>query len=234
VGAEEDNIMRSNRAFGSLLAAVLIAGPFVIAGSLVSATAQTAPPPPAAKRPQAQAAPKEVQKSAPPVAPAPAVPAPAAAAAPPAAATDNGPSSTTAVYGDWVVRCSQPAGTRVCEAAQTIYVQGQQNPIALIAIGREKQSDPMRLVVQVPLNVTVTTRAKIALKEGDPPLELNFDRCIPSGCFAMVQPADDAVRRLRGQPDAGRITYKDASEQDVGFQFSLRGLAPALEALARS
>ena len=30
-------------------------------------------------------------------------------------------------------------------------------------IGREKQSDPMRLVVQLPLNVTVTAQAEVRL-----------------------------------------------------------------------
>jgi invasion protein IalB len=199
--------MYPNRVFGWLVVAALIAAP------LTTAPAQTPPPP--AKRPPATAAPKD----------APPKEAPRAA---------QGPSATTAVYGDWVVRCSQQAGTRTCEAAQTIFAQGQQDPIALIAIGREKQGAPMRLVVQLPLNVTVSTRAKITLGEADPPLELNFERCIPSSCFAMIQSADDAVRRLRAHPDAARISYKDASDKDVAFQFSLRGIAPALDALAKS
>jgi invasion protein IalB len=117
--------------------------------------------------------------------------------------------------------------------AQTIYVQGQQAPIAVVAIGREKQTDPLRMVIQLPLNVNVSTRARIALKEGDAAIELNFEHCVPAGCFAVVQPADDAIRRLRAFAEPGRISYKDASQRDVGFQFSLRGLAPALDALLK-
>ncbi len=218
--------MFPNRALGWMIAAVLIAAP------LTSAPAQTPPPPAPAKRPPTTAAPKDAApKEAPRAAQAPAAtPSPKA---PSAGGIEEGPSATTAVYGDWVVQCSQQTGTRICETAQTIFVQGQQSPIALIAIGREKQGAPMRLVVQVPLNATVSTRLKITLREADPPLELNFERCIPSGCLAMIQAADDAVRRLRAQPDTGRLSYKDAADKDVAFQFSLRGLAPALDALPK-
>jgi invasion protein IalB len=219
--------MYPNRVFGWLVVTALIAAP------LTTALAQTPPPP--AKRPPATAAPKDAPpKEAPRAAPSPVPATTPSPNAPAVGGIQEGPSATTAVYGDWVVRCSQQAGTRTCEAAQTIFAQGQQDPIALIAIGREKQDAPMRLVVQLPLNVTVSTRAKITLGEADPPLELNFERCIPSSCFAMIQSADDAVRRLRAHPDAARISYKDASDKDVAFQFSLRGLAPALDALAKS
>ncbi len=216
--------MDPNRVLGWLVATVLVAAP------LTTAPGQT---PPAAKRPATTAAPKDAPpKGTPRPAPSPATtPSPDA---PAAGGIEEGPSATTAVYGDWVVRCSQQAKTRTCEAAQTIFAQGQQDPIALIAIGREKQGAPMRLVVQLPLNVTVSTRVKITLREADPALELNFERCIPSGCFAMIQSADDAVRRFRAHSDAARISYKDASDKDVAFQFSLRGLAPALDALAKT
>jgi invasion protein IalB len=222
--------MYSNRVFGWLVATALIAAP------LTTAPAQTPPAPPAppAKRPPATAAPKDAApKEAPRAAPSPATtPAPNTPAA--AGGVGEGPSATTAVYGDWVVRCSQQGGARTCEAAQTIFAQGQQNPIAVIAIGREKQGAPLRLVAQLPLNVTVPSQVKIILAPNDPPLELTFEQCLPSSCFAMIQSADNAVRRLRAHPDVARISYKDATEQDVGFQFSLRGLAPALDALAKS
>ncbi|MGP0090723.1 MAG: hypothetical protein ACLPKB_12300 [Xanthobacteraceae bacterium] len=43
----------------------------------------------------------------------------------------NAPSMTTATYGDWVVRCSQQAEKRVCEAEQTLFVQGQPGSVSL-------------------------------------------------------------------------------------------------------
>jgi invasion protein IalB len=152
----------------------------------------------------------------------------------PAATVENGPSATTAVYGDWLLRCNQQADVKMCEVAQTVYVQGQQNPVALVAIGREKQGQPMRLVLQVPINVTVSAKAKIAIKEGEPLVEFSFERCVPAGCFAIMQPADEAVRRLRERSEPARITYLDSSSKEIGLQFSLRGLGSALDALAKA
>jgi invasion protein IalB len=155
------------------------------------------------------------------------------AAAPQDTTIGNAPSMTTATYGDWVVRCSQQTEGRLCEAAQTLFVQGQPNPVALIAVGREKSTEPLRLVVQLPVNVTFAGRLKITVKEGAPTIDLNIERCVPAGCFAVMQPADDALRQLRAQTDPGRISYKDAGQHDVAWPFSLRGLAQALDALAK-
>jgi invasion protein IalB len=205
--------MRSGSLIGWVLALAISAAP---------AAAQTPPAPqaPAAKRPAPSAAPTR--------------PAPAPGSVAQNPSLDAGPTSTTATYGDWVVRCSQSGDTQVCEVAQTIYLQGQQAPIAVVAIGRDKKTSPLRMVLQLPLNVNVATRVKIALKEGDVPIELNFENCIPTGCFAVVQPADETMRRLRAHTEAGRISYKDASQRDIAFQFSLRGLSLALDALLKS
>src|SRR5262249_52420613 len=110
--------MRSGSVIGWVVALVILVAP---------AAAQTQPPP-APKRPAPSAAPTR-----PAAAPGPAAQTPAEPGA---------PSATTASYGDWVLRCSQTADTPVCEVAQTIYVQGQQAPIAVVAIGREKKSAP--------------------------------------------------------------------------------------------
>lgn len=205
--------MRSGSSIGWALA---------LAISAASAAAQTPPAPqaPAPKRPAPSAAPTR--------------PAPAPGSVAQNPSLDAGPTATTATYGDWVVRCGQSGDTQVCEVAQTIYLQGQQAPIAVVAIGRDKKTSPLRMVLQLPLNVNVATRVKIALKEGDVPIELNFENCIPTGCFAVVQPADETMRRLRAHTEAGRISYKDASQRDIAFQFSLRGLSLALDALLKS
>jgi len=172
-----------------------------------------------------------------PAQPAPPAPRPPAAPVPKPPATGSAqeatPSMTTATYGDWVVRCTQQAEHHACEVAQSIYLQGQPNPVAVIAVGREKPSEPLRLVVQLPVNVTFAGRLKITLKEGAPTIDLNIERCVPAGCFAVMQPADEALRRLRTQTDPGRISYKDASQRDVEWPFSLRGLSSALDALQK-
>ncbi len=193
----------------------------------VPAAAQLAPPVPRA--PVAQIPPRPAATT-----PAPPAPAPRPVAAAPQDTTiGNAPSMTTATYGDWVVRCSQQTEGRLCEAAQTLFVQGQPNPVALIAVGREKPTEPIRLVVQLPVNVTFAGRLKITLKEGAPTIDLNIERCVPAGCFAVMQPADEALRQLRAHTEPARMAYKDAAQHDVAWPFSLRGLPQALDALAK-
>ncbi len=109
----------------------------------------------------------------------------------------------------------------------------QPKPVALIAVGREKPTEPIRLVVQLPVNVNIPGRLKITLKEGVPAFDLNIERCVPTGCFVVLQPADDILRQLRAQADPGRISYKDAAQHDVARPFSLRGLSQALDALPK-
>ncbi len=55
----------------------------------------------------------------------------------------------------------------------------------------------------------------------------------PSGCFAESAGTDEAARRLRGEAGQGRILYKDGLNRDVALPVSFRGLAQALDALAK-
>ena len=56
------------------------------------------------------------------------------------------PSSTSASYGDWIMHCQRLGdwadAERVCEAAQLIRAQDQQNTVAEVAIGRLKKNGP--------------------------------------------------------------------------------------------
>jgi invasion protein IalB len=167
-------------------------------------------------------------------APAPAATAPAAAAqaiAPVAAE----PSTTTASFGDWVLRCQRvgesEAGTRVCEVAQAMQVQGQKTPIAQIAIGRAAVGEPLRVTLVLLPDVSFPSSAQVV---GDGAvLDLPWRRCLPSGCFADAVAKDDLLKRWRGLTEPGRIVVKSASGREVAIPLSFRGLAPALDALAK-
>jgi invasion protein IalB len=71
---------------------------------------------------------------------------------------DAAPTSTSASFGDWVLRCQRIGNgaemLHVCEVAQQIRAQDQQNPLAEVAIGRLKKSDPLLRTVVLPVNVT--------------------------------------------------------------------------------
>ena len=146
------------------------------------------------------------------------------------------PKSTTAAFGDWVLRCNrveiENQTQRICEVAQTITIQGQQAPVAELAIGRVKKTDPLRVTVALPVNVTFPSAPQIGL-EGHPVQELSWKRCLPSGCFADAAPKDEVFRAWRAAKTNGRIETKDAFGRNVVLTISFRGLAQALDALSK-
>lgn len=151
------------------------------------------------------------------------------------------PQSTTASFGDWVVRCRRidqaPGNATACEVAQTLQVQGQ-GPIAEIALGHPPGKDAtsrerMRVVVVLPNNVTFAGPVLMSVDDKDKPIELTFRRCLPSGCFADAEPSDDVLVRWRGQDGRGRLAFKDGGNRDIVLPFSFRGLAQALDAMSK-
>ncbi len=214
------------------LSALAIPAVFLAAAALPGpALGQT--PRPAARAPAAAAPP-----AAPPAAPAPGLaPASAAPAAP--AAVPAVPQQTTAVFADWTLRCTRlpgaaagTSGAQACEAVQG--VQREDRPIAQVAIGRPAKGQPLQVTVLVPPSVSLGNPAALSTgRDGDPVLDLSWRRCLPGGCLADAALNDDAVRRLRGWAEPGRIAYADGGGRSVALPFSPRGLAQALDALAR-
>lgn len=148
------------------------------------------------------------------------------------------PGATTATYGDWTLHCERAGDAdktrRLCEVAITIQVQGQQAPVAQLAFGRPAGADALRMVAVLPVNVQFPSSVKVSAGDKDPqPLELSWLRCLPGACFAQNGQASDAVRRWRAEAGPGRVAFTDASGRDVTFAVSFRGLAQALDALAK-
>lgn len=192
--------------------AIFLSATLVIGTCAITAAAQPA-------RPSAQAAPPS---------PAAAVP-----AGPPASLD---PDRTTATFGDWLLRCERQAtGQRECDVVQTLALQGQAQPIALIAVSRPSRGQPLQLSVQVPVSATLGNALRLTGDGRDPVVvDLAWQRCIPAGCFAEAPLRDEAVlRRLRLRTEPGRIEFRDGANQEIQWPFSLRGLGAALDALTR-
>lgn len=160
-------------------------------------------------------------------------PAPAAPPAPAADTKPAGPDMTTETYGDWVLRCRLANSVKRCEVSQTIVIQGQANPLAMIAVGREKAGDPLRMVVQLPVNVAFDGGVKAMLADGTQGAELGFRRCLPAGCFADAGLDDAALGNLTRQTEPGLVKFKDAGNREIALPLSLKGLSMAIEALQR-
>lgn len=145
------------------------------------------------------------------------------------------PTRTTATYEDWTVRCETPQGSaqKSCEVFQAQQPQGQTSPVSQVAIGRAAKTDPLKIVVQVPVNVWLATGPRLLWDDKQPALALAFKRCVPGGCFADADLSDDLLRRMRARAEPGRLEYKDAIQRDVGIPVSFKGFAQAIDALAK-
>lgn len=145
------------------------------------------------------------------------------------------PSSTTASFGDWTLRCQRvsdnPKAARICEVAQVLQSQGQQAPIAQVAIGRAAAGEPLRVTAVMPISISFPSVVQVAI--GEKPLELGWRRCLPSGCFADAALGDETIKQWRKASEPGRIVFKDAAGRDLALPLSTRGLDQAVEALAK-
>ena len=157
-----------------------------------------------------------------------------------AALAGNGPASaqqsTAATYDDWVVRCVTQPGPppkKTCDMDQITKVQGQPNPLSRVAVAHPVKDQPIKLVIQLPVNISLSVPVRIHTGEKDPGTATPFQRCMPAGCFAELDLRDDVVKRLRSVTERGRITFKDAGEREVVIPLSFKGFGNALDALAK-
>lgn len=142
------------------------------------------------------------------------------------------------VIGDWRLRCTTEGGApltrRTCEIIQFVTVPNQAAPFAEIAFGKPTAKDPLLVTVVVPVNIAFPSSLRVAIDEKDPqPVELSWRRCLPAGCFANLAPDELLLKRWRALQTRGRVTFKNAAGQDVLIPISFRGLAGALDALAK-
>ncbi len=148
------------------------------------------------------------------------------------------PASTSATFGDWVLRCQRigdgDKARKICEVAQVIQLPNQPRPVAEVALGRPPGEAALRLTAMLPASVTFPSSVSFALTDRPPHgADLQWRRCLPVACFADAVATDDSVKAWRGA-EAGRLGFKDAGGHDVELPISFRGLAQALDALARS
>jgi len=157
----------------------------------------------------------------------------------PASAAPNDPNFKSVGFGDWTLHCQSigaaPQVRRSCEVVQTINLKDQTAPFAEIALGKPSPTEAMMVTVVVPINVSFPSSVQIAVNEKDNQIyELIWKRCLPGGCFASVVMKDEIAKKWRGLNEAsGRVRFKNAAAQDVVMPMSFKGLAQALDALAK-
>ena len=153
----------------------------------------------------------------------------------PVAAT---PSSTTATYGDWVLRCFRvedaAAGPKLCEVVQVLRMQGQTAAVAQIAFGRPQKAAALRMTVVLPHDVAFPSVVRVVGGETEPGLlDLSWRHCLPAGCLADAEVPAVALTRLRTVAATAGIAVTTAAGKEVRLPISLAGLPQALDAIAK-
>jgi invasion protein IalB len=157
-------------------------------------------------------------------------------APPPAAASTESPQRTTATYDDWVVQCETRTGPppeKICDMAQVTQVQGRNTPFSRVAILHPVKGQPVKLIVQVPINASFAAPVRVSTAENDAGITSPFARCVPSGCFSEFDLRDDVLKRFRAASGAGKLSFPDAGGHDVAVPLSFKGFAQAYDALAK-
>jgi invasion protein IalB len=143
---------------------------------------------------------------------------------------------TSATYQDWVVQCQiqpGPPPQKLCDMVQGTQVKGKNLPFSRLFIERPVKGHPVKLVLQVPVNVSLSANVHLQSSDTDPGFTAPFDRCVPAGCFADFEFKDDTVQKFRAIEGIGKILFKDAGRHDITIPLSFKGFRQAFDALSR-
>ncbi|PNG27507.1 invasion associated locus B family protein [Methylocella silvestris] len=90
-----------------------------------------------------------------------------------------------------------------------------------------------RLVILVPVNITIAPGIEVLADPGQPPLKIPLKTCIQAACFSEIELNDDQLHLFRNRPQPAQITFTDPRGNAVKIILSLKGLDQALDALAK-
>jgi invasion protein IalB len=157
------------------------------------------------------------------------------------------PAVTTATYGNWVLRCVQMPGhgaadgkatgssSQTCEVVQTVQVQGQQQPIAQVALGRLPGESDLILTARLPVNISLPGQVRLSGNgktgtEEKGAVLLAWRRCLAGACVASAKPDATTLALIRSGTE-GQIRFADANGTIQSIPLSWTGLDQAITAL---
>ncbi|MGB6467662.1 MAG: invasion associated locus B family protein [Xanthobacteraceae bacterium] len=112
-------------------------------------------------------------------------------------------------------------------------LQGKNLPFSRVAVGRPEKGQPVKLIVQVPVNASFSTQVHIQTGDADPGVIAPFANCTPNDCFAEFDLKEDILKKLREATGTGKLSFADAGGHDVAVPISFNGFAQAFDALVK-
>ena len=135
------------------------------------------------------------------------------------------------VHGDWQVRCDTPPGAQgeQCALIQSVTAEDRPNVGLTVIILKTADQKSRLMRVLAPLGVLIPSGLGLKIDKTDIG-KAGFVRCLPNGCVAEVQMADDLVRQLRGGQTATFIIFQ-TPEEGIGIPMSLKGFGEGYDKL---
>lgn len=135
-------------------------------------------------------------------------------------------------FGDWELRCENPAGAmnEVCTLVQNVAAEDRPSVTLLVVVQKTADGKSRLLRVAAPLGALLP--AGLGLKiDGRDVGRAGFVRCLRQiGCYAEVTMDDNFLNQLRAGKEAVFIVFMTA-EEGIGIPVSLEGFGPGFDAL---
>ena len=135
------------------------------------------------------------------------------------------------VHGDWQVRCDTPPGAQgeQCALIQSVTAEDRPNVGLTVIILKTADQKSRLMRVLAPLGVLIPSGLGLKIDKTDIG-KAGFVRCLPNGCVAEVQMADELVKQLRGGQTATFIIFQ-TPEEGIGIPMSLKGFGEGYDKL---
>ena len=163
-----------------------------------------------------------------------------AAQAATAQTSGNAVSTTSASYGNWLLRCEsrkvEAKTVKACEVSTNVTVKGENGAsgtAAIVAFGRYPDKEGWQVALQLPIIVWLPTGAKLGIGDEAPLVEASFVACRPTLCSAGATADDAVMARLRSATTDLSVNYRAQTQQAVKVTLPVNGLADALAALGK-
>jgi invasion protein IalB len=126
-----------------------------------------------------------------------------------------------------------PPAAEVRDMAQVTQLQGKNIPFSRVGVAHRDKGQPVKLIVQVPVNASFATDMRIQTSDDDPGIIAPFTNCTPNGCFAEFALKDDMLKKLRSAASVGKVSFADAGGRPVAVPISFNGFNAAFDALTK-
>jgi invasion protein IalB len=135
------------------------------------------------------------------------------------------------VHGDWQVRCDTPPGAQgeQCALIQSVTAEDRPNVGLTVIILKTADQKSRLMRVLAPLGVLIPSGLGLKIDKTDIG-KAGFVRCLPNGCVAEVQMADELVRQLRSGQTATFIIFQ-TPEEGIGIPMGLKGFGEGYDKL---